>query len=309
MSTENKDIVVITTGDQYIEQAVATVSKTDVGLEELKKKYGSLTVTSLEDRPQYFAIVEGAKIVRDTRLLIDRKKKELNEFPLKFQRAVNAEAKRIIEELEPIEAHLKAERKKFEDAEAALKAKEEARKRGLLIEAGFRFDGTMYTCGVHIIAASAIAGMEEAKLEFYCQEARAIREQERLAEERRQAELKRLEEERQDMARQREEMRRERAEFERLKAEAEAAKAPAPVAEEITAPAPVQEIPNPFAQAQSRPVLPAQEWAAPKAPVAQKSAEYMDGYEHCRAAVLELFADGTKRSRAEFIAQIQSLQP
>lgn len=306
----NTEITVIPTGEQYIAQAVAEVSKTDVAIEELRAKYAGLTVKSLDERPVYFAIVEGEKIVKKIRNGIDHKRKELNEFPLKFQRAVNAEAKRITEQLEPLEAHLKAERKKFEDAEAAEKAKEEARKRGLLIEAGFRFDGTMYTCGVHLIAASSIAGMEEAKLEFYCQEARAIREQERLAEERRKDEQKRLDEQRREQQAEERRLEEKRRELDRKLAEINAAKAPIAVPEEFTAPAtPVQEIPNPFAQAQTEPVLAAQEWVAPKAPVAQKSAEYIDGYEHCRTAVLELFADSTKRSRAEFIAQIQSLQP
>lgn len=310
--------IIAPTGEQYIEQAVAEiqqVSKTEMAIEELKNKYGNLKVTSLEDRPIYFAIVEGEKIVRNARLAVERKRKELNEFPLKFQRAVNAEAKRITEEIEPIEDHLKAERKKFEDAEAAEKAKEEARKRGLLIEAGFRFDGTMYTCGVHIIPANSIGSMEDAKIEYYCQEARAIREQERLAEERRQEEIRRLEEQRQEMERQREEMRKEREELERLRREAEAAKAPAPEPEpepiaETVAPPPIK---NPFANQELQPAEEYDPWNPVPANVPQPtrtfSAEYMDGFEHCRAGVLELFSDGVKRTRAEFVELINSLQP
>lgn len=315
--------IIVPTADQYIEKAVAEiqqVSKTELAIEEMKKKYGSLTVTSLEDRPIYFAIVEGEKIVRNARLAVERKRKELNEFPLKFQRAVNAEAKRITDEIEPIEEHLKAERKKFEDAEAAEKAKEDARKRGLLVEAGFRFDGAMYTCGVHIIAANSIAAMEEAKIEYFCQEARAIREQERLAEERRQADLRRLEEQRQEMERQREEMRKEREELDKLRREAEAAKAPAPAPEPISPP-PIQ---NPFKGVAetieqvlnddlAQPMEEQDYWNPVPTNVPQPtrtfSAEYMDGFEHCRAGVLELFSDGVKRTRAEFVELINSLQP
>ena len=326
------------TADEYINEAVAEVSKTDIGIEQLKEKYGELSCNSLEDRPVYFAIVEGYKTIKGIRTAVENKRKELNEFPLKYQRAVNAEAKRITDLLTPMEVRLLQEKQKFEDQEAAAKAAEENRKKTILIEAGFKFDGHSYMCGVHIIPAGAIAGMEDGQIEYYRQEAEKIKAQELAAEKRRLdqlAEIEKKQKEADDAAaeleRKKKEFEKEKAEFEefkRLKAQAAAKPTnglpamrnpPPPPAQEPPAakPEPATETPAPtpmdalnaqFSEDQSTPGTEVQDWL-PDSTTATHSAEYLDGFEHCRSAVLAIFADPTPRTRSQFVEAINNVKP
>lgn len=305
------------TGEQYIAEAVSEIQKlsqTDAGIENLRSTYGNLKCNSLEDRPIYFAIAEGYKQVRNIRLSVERKRKELNEFPLAYQRAVNAEAKRITDELVPLEEQLAAEKTKFEDAEAAAKAAEEKAKKDRLVAAGFRFDGNSYTCGMHIISAGSIAKMEDAQIEFYESEGAKIRDMEAAAELRRKQEAEELKRQREEIEALRRQMAEEKAELERKLAEASKLTAVPPQAAPVEYnDAPVAKAPEPAPVKIESPtdllnafgdVL---EEALDLQPV--HSMEYLDGYEHCRQSVLAIFADPTPRTRAQFVEQVKSLQP
>lgn len=348
-------VVEAKTGEQYISEAVAEVSKTEIAIADLKTKYEGLKCESLEDRPTYFAIVEGAKTVKNIRLAVERKRKELNEFPLEYQRSVNAEAKRITAELTPLEEQLIAEKQKFEDAEAAAKAADETRKRNLLVEAGFKFDGFAYHCGVHIVPAGSIAGMEDAQIEYYVSEGAKIAEMEAAAEKRRQDEQAALDKQQADIAAAQAALDKQQAAIQKMldeankaKADAEAAMAAAKAAAQPVSPAPVvpeptitvdadasdtppsavdalnamaafptrDELPLPSERRVYRnfePKAPEQPTApAPDptpSPVATHSPEYLDGFEHCRALILEVFADPTPRNRAGFVEAIKNVQP
>lgn len=143
----------VPTGDDYIAQAVNELAvvdgkqKIDEAITQLQEQYGSLTVQGLNDRVAYIAAADGAKLVKKLRTGIEAKRKELNEFPLKFQRAVNAEAKRITELLTPIEAHLKTQVDRFEKAEEEAKKAQQAQKHQQLVDNGWQFTGAFYVCG------------------------------------------------------------------------------------------------------------------------------------------------------------------
>lgn len=322
--SENQNPIVestalIPTGDEYITTAVAEINKTEQGLAELKQRYGSLTITGLDDRPTYFAAVEGAKLIKKLRTGVEGKRKELNEFPLKFQRAVNAEAKRITELLVPIEEHLKNQVEAFENAEAEEKRKDAERKRAALVNAGFKFDGSFYVCGMHMVPAAHVAEMEDERLAYYVQEAGHILAAEKAAEERRAAELAAQQEEAQRLAAERAELAKERAELEKLRAEMAALKAPKveenldiqrqPIGKTVSfLPAP-GEPGEPILQ-NVEVIEPQQEEPFLPEPVqAGHSVEYIDGFEHCREAVLAIFADPTPRKRGEFVEAIKLIRP
>ena len=96
------------------EQAIANV-----------REYRHLTVATAGIK----AVTEARKTVKRLRLEIDKRRKELNEGALKYQRAINAEAKRLIAEIEPIEGMLSAEEENYEAERLKEKQQKEAEKR------------------------------------------------------------------------------------------------------------------------------------------------------------------------------------
>lgn len=111
-------------------QDLIKYSVTDAAIAEMGEKYLSLKVHGLDDGEGYALCKEARKAVRDTRLNVEERRKELKAESLEFGRAVDSEAKRITAMLEPIELHLVSqmalidnEKKRRED-EAKRQAKE-----------------------------------------------------------------------------------------------------------------------------------------------------------------------------------------
>lgn len=111
-------------------QDLIKYSVTDAAIAEMGEKYLSLKVHGLDDGEGYALCKEARKAVRDTRLNVEERRKELKAESLEFGRAVDTEAKRITAMLEPIELHLVSqmalidnEKKRRED-EAKRQAKE-----------------------------------------------------------------------------------------------------------------------------------------------------------------------------------------
>lgn len=140
------------TAEQYIKRAVKSYNVTDAHIETLRKEYGNLTILNPFDKEGYEAVRKAIADVRALRSGIENKRKELIEFPLKFQREVNAEAKRITAELEAIEGPLKDKKAYIDNEAERLRKEEEERKRAIymertnsLFEIGCSFNGSLYT--------------------------------------------------------------------------------------------------------------------------------------------------------------------
>jgi hypothetical protein len=227
---EQLPAVIIPTGEDYINQAVNDLQAVDgqelidQQIEALKGQYLGLSVSDLNDRPAYVALVDGAKLAKKLRLAVENKRKELNEFPLKFQRAVNAEAKRITEALSPVEQHCLAEVAKFEQAEEQAKKAEQARKHKELIEAGWVYNGNFYVCGPISMTLDQVMRMnedqwkkaikhgEDEKARIVAEKARVEAEQKRQAEE---ADRLRIEQE--NLRKEQEQLRKDRLEIRGVK--------------------------------------------------------------------------------------------
>lgn len=168
---------------------VAKVNKTDMAIADMQAKYLAITITGINDREAYIIAQDGYKIVRNHRLAVERKRKELVEFPNKYLKAVNGEATRIKDLLTPIEEHLKLQVGVYEQAEAAEKERLAQERRAKLTEAGFKFDGAFYVCGMHTISTTQLVDMDEERLAYYVKEGQAIIAAEKAAEQRRLAEI------------------------------------------------------------------------------------------------------------------------
>lgn len=163
--------------------AVALLTITDEKIKELKEKYGSLKVETIDDVDSFNAAKEGNRLLVSVRNAVDKKRIAINKS---FTDAVNGEAKRITAELGPLEIHTKSVVDSFNKLKKEHEEREYTRKKKVLEEAGFQFDGRAYVCGPQMIFADDIAEMPDADIESKCEIAREyIAEEKRLAEEKR----------------------------------------------------------------------------------------------------------------------------
>ena len=137
--------------DEYIAKQLTRFDITNAALFELQKNYCWLSIADVNDKDGYKAVREARLTVKNLRIEVEKKRKELLEDSLTYTRAVNAEAKRITSFIEPIEEAL-AEKEKahIAEIEALKKAEEEAKAKKFearidrLKFIGFRWDGIVY---------------------------------------------------------------------------------------------------------------------------------------------------------------------
>src|SRR5690606_24916006 len=86
----------------------------DAAIAELKEKYGSLTIPSVEDRESLKIVTDAWRHVRNLRISVEKKHKELKADYLLISRTIDGEKNRLVKELEPLEDHLKNEIDKVE---------------------------------------------------------------------------------------------------------------------------------------------------------------------------------------------------
>jgi hypothetical protein len=136
----------------YIENELKKFSITDQAIAEMKQKYLPLKINGVDDKAGYAAVREARLTVKSKRIEVDKKRKELTEDALKFQRAINAEAKRIVNELEPIESYLGAQENEYEAEKERIKQEKERAEQiklqervNKLLSVGMLFNGALYT--------------------------------------------------------------------------------------------------------------------------------------------------------------------
>lgn len=228
------------------EQAVDALASFEPMI-EMVIQYGNLTVA--EDG--IGKVEEAHKAVKRLRVELDKKRKELNEGALTYQRTVNATAKSLTERISAVECRLEAERENYESEKLKEKQAKEAAKAAVLNERVSRLS----SAGVAVTDLAALGSMANDEFEFFfakesrvaaeakaeAEQIEALRQEEmrRQAEELRiraaeierqrladeavlRAERESIEADRAEMRRQQEELQKHQAEL-RAKAEAEAA--------------------------------------------------------------------------------------
>lgn len=228
------------------EQAVDALASFEPMI-EMVIEYGNLTVA--EDG--IGKVEEAHKAVKRLRVDLDKKRKELNEGALHYQRTVNATAKTLTERISAVESRLEAQRENYESEKLKEKQAKEAAKAAVLNERVSRLS----SAGVAVTDLAALSSMAGDEFEFFfakesrvaaeakaeAEQIEALRQEEmrRQAEELRiraeeierqrladeavlRAERESIEADRAEMRRQQEELQKHQAEL-RAKAEAEAA--------------------------------------------------------------------------------------
>jgi septal ring factor EnvC (AmiA/AmiB activator) len=196
----------------------------DEVIDAMERDYMVLAVDDPSDKQQIAVVREARLEVRKARIAVENRRKELKEDALRYGQRVDAEARRIKERLEPIEAHLQFhEDAAKREAERVAREKEEQRRAVL----AYRHRSLAEVGDVR--PQQEYESLSDAQFDAMLDEARKAKEERdaalaREAEERR-LEAERLKAEREELDRQRREQEAEQARLaaEKAKLEAEAA--------------------------------------------------------------------------------------
>jgi len=164
-------------------------------------------------------VEEAHKAVKRLRIDLDKKRKELNEGALSYQRTVNATAKTLTERISKVESRLEGERETHEEAKRKEKAAKDAEKASVLNERVKR----LTEAGVVVSDLAAVAAMDATDFEFYFARESRIAEEAK-AELKRQADELALRQEELRIQRQQQDAERA-AEIEKIRIEREAMEA------------------------------------------------------------------------------------
>lgn len=105
----------------YIDSQVAQFNLSDAGIQELNNKYGHLIIKDLGDIIGYKQVKEARLHVKEIRVALEKKRKELVENPMRIKQSIDAEAKHRREQLELLESKLEGQELPFEQEKERIK--------------------------------------------------------------------------------------------------------------------------------------------------------------------------------------------
>lgn len=117
---ENKNGL-LPTADELIQSELKKFNVSDVHIIKLKEQCLILKVSGVDDAEGYKKVYDSHQLIKTTISDIEKKRKELKDVALKYGRAVDSEAKRITDALEPIKVHLENQRNIVEAEKERLK--------------------------------------------------------------------------------------------------------------------------------------------------------------------------------------------
>lgn len=185
---------------------------TDSAIKKMEREFKPLKIKDLKDKDGLQAVKSARKTVRDHRIAVENRRKELVADSVAYQKMVNGEATRIKELLIPIEDHLKSEEDRIEELkeEQRRKAEEEKQKRiqgrvSQLLGVGFTFNGFEYTLGELTASLLMVSTLSEENFDELLKKAKVIQEEEaekrRVEEEKKKAEEARLKKQQEEQER------------------------------------------------------------------------------------------------------------
>lgn len=169
MSTE------IETIQPYFSNVLKKFEITDHTIGELSNKYMPLKIEGLNDKDGYKIVKASRMVMKNYRIDVEKRRKEIKADVLKVQRYIDNEAKRITELLSPIEEHLLSQEKWYEEELDKIKQEKELAEAARLqsrvnklIELGFNFNGIDYICTFDSepVSVSAITLKTQADIDF-----------------------------------------------------------------------------------------------------------------------------------------------
>ena len=208
--------------DNIIKQEVQKFNLADAKIAEIKAKADALKIEGVTDIKTYKDVDELRKEVKRLRINVGKQKDVSNEVALRWQRSINAEAKRLTEALTPIEIALQAKTDAIDkEKERLKKEKDEADAQRIkdriakVFAAGMTFNGEVYSFDEHKITQAEIENSPDAEFSTFIQkveiaysvhqETLQVEKEKKEKEEKERIERERLEEEQKVLAQQQKE--------------------------------------------------------------------------------------------------------
>lgn len=224
MAEKKTELAIQTKFDQLLieskNQILQNTVKDKKQLDALLKVYNECKVTNIDSKAEADHIETGLKEVRKIRIAIDKNRKELTAPVTAYQKELIAYADEFLNPISETEAHLKAEKQKYDDLVEAEKNRLFTERAEILSKNGYQLVNGSYICGpIHVIAKD-IHTLEQSQVDYYVELgkkeiARKEAEEKRIqeAEQRLKDSENALDLERQKMAKEREEMAKLKAEL------------------------------------------------------------------------------------------------
>lgn len=105
---------------------------TEAAIKNMENLYMGLVITDLNDKEQFDSVHSARMVVKNKRIEIEKKRKELKADALAWGKKVDAEAKKIFLKIEPIESHLIAEEDKVLKEQKKIKDEKEREKNEMI---------------------------------------------------------------------------------------------------------------------------------------------------------------------------------
>lgn len=117
-------------------QAVATVQRPEIAawvaskeaIRAMADQYLPLTIAGIDDKAGFEAVHKARMTVKNTRIAVEKRRKELKADALEYGRQVDSAAKQLTALLEPIELHLESQERAVEAEKARIRQEAEAAK-------------------------------------------------------------------------------------------------------------------------------------------------------------------------------------
>lgn len=160
---------------------------TDSAIAEMKEQFMPLIITGLDDKDGLKKVHDARIIVRNKRIEVEKKGKELRADANAFNKAVLAEENRIVKMLEPIESHLQSQEDIIEQEKERIRAEKEKieqeriqKRINRLINLKMQFDGSAYSFGDLSIQTIQVSGFTNEQFDEFLLKIEAAKETERL---------------------------------------------------------------------------------------------------------------------------------
>jgi hypothetical protein len=309
----SKELVVIT--EQNVLDALSAISIKEQTLAKAKELL-NFKIAGLDDKEGYKKADDSRAKVRKLRLDVQKRSKDIKDQVNDFKRKLDDETTRITGILGQAEEHLRSEIGRIDAEKEAIKQREAQRRQKLLLDAGFRWNGTFFIAGEVILAPEKLINYSDEELEQHLEAGK--REVARIAAE--QAELARLKAEAEAKARAEQEAAAKELELEKLRKKASidydpteallAQKAKLAKTEEFLEQA-KQDIAPALPESQKYEQLVGRGQRQPQPGLAHTSAPtpFEIGFRTAISAVIFLLNTPEKMTRAELIERIRGLKP
>jgi hypothetical protein len=140
----------------YIEHELKKFNETDAAIAQIAKDFLAMKIENSSDKEGYILVKSARLHVKGLRVALEKRRKESTADALAFKKAIDGEAARLKDLIEPIESHLIKEEEAYNAAHELLKKQHEEflhnqymERIKILKDLAFTFDGLVYHCEYH----------------------------------------------------------------------------------------------------------------------------------------------------------------